>query len=600
MSLLRLALLPTLTKASLGSVLGSSTAVNEALNTGVVYLAGETLEMHPLARKFLLAKIAGNVEAVSLVTDALKFALENRHWDDAFALIERFDRLEYLDELITSSYLALVDAGRVATLGTFGAYATTHGGLSQALLDLINAEIAYRDGLFERARSLGVAAADHLPNDHPLKARCLLIAGLGAQFDWRLEEAFAIFSRASSFSKRPRDANDASWGRCMSAVFLEDHRLRDVVDEMSRIAHPTAEDRLRLLMGRQLTARLFDGLYELDRDSATAALLLREIADPMVRTGWGNTHGYTLLLQARYEQAALVLTTALVDIDKFGLEFGRPHIEWSLAAARLGLRQFSRADALLRRVEDHPAARNGDYLQLNTRALRARLLLSQRRVAEAIAVTDIAFADVPKDAMFGEYLGTRALALALGERTSEALELLTEAEASTKAVETQILAAATRAVALADTGNGQEQAEALMSIAKSLCTWDGLVCVFRASPNLLRRLSTTSHRSQIAEILGRSNDAALAHKTGISDRRPRGRQGLLSRRETELIDLLSQGLKTREIAAALYIAPSTVKVHVRHVLDKLDAHTRAEAVARYAETTTRIGESEDSPPNSPA
>ena len=40
-------------------------------------------------------------------------------------------------------------------------------------------------------------------------------------------------------------------------------------------------------------------------------------------------------------EAARVLATALVDIEQFGLEFGRPHVEWSLAAARLGLRQFA-------------------------------------------------------------------------------------------------------------------------------------------------------------------------------------------------------------------------------------------------------------------
>ena len=51
----------------------------------------------------------------------------------------------------------------------------------------------------------------------------------------------------------------------MAAVFLEDPRLNDVIYEMSRLPHPTAEDRLRLAMGRQLRARLFDGLYEMEK-----------------------------------------------------------------------------------------------------------------------------------------------------------------------------------------------------------------------------------------------------------------------------------------------------------------------------------------------
>jgi DNA-binding NarL/FixJ family response regulator len=60
----------------------------------------------------------------------------------------------------------------------------------------------------------------------------------------------------------------------------------------------------------------------------------------------------------------------------------------------------------------------------------------------------------------------------------------------------------------------------------------------------------------------------------------------LSPRELEVLDLLAQGLKTRDIASLLYISESTVKVHVHHIFEKLDVRTRAEAVARYAEAIT--------------
>jgi DNA-binding NarL/FixJ family response regulator len=55
----------------------------------------------------------------------------------------------------------------------------------------------------------------------------------------------------------------------------------------------------------------------------------------------------------------------------------------------------------------------------------------------------------------------------------------------------------------------------------------------------------------------------------------------LSSREQEVLGLVAQGLRNREIASALYIAESTVKVHVRHILEKLGVRTRAEAVARF-------------------
>jgi two-component system nitrate/nitrite response regulator NarL len=57
----------------------------------------------------------------------------------------------------------------------------------------------------------------------------------------------------------------------------------------------------------------------------------------------------------------------------------------------------------------------------------------------------------------------------------------------------------------------------------------------------------------------------------------------VSRREREVLDLLAQGLKNKEIARALFITEGTVKVHVRHILEKLDVKTRTEAAVRAAD-----------------
>lgn len=56
----------------------------------------------------------------------------------------------------------------------------------------------------------------------------------------------------------------------------------------------------------------------------------------------------------------------------------------------------------------------------------------------------------------------------------------------------------------------------------------------------------------------------------------------LSPRERQVLAQLAQGATTAEIAGALVLSPSTVKTHVRHILEKLDAANRAEAVGRAA------------------
>jgi LuxR family maltose regulon positive regulatory protein len=57
----------------------------------------------------------------------------------------------------------------------------------------------------------------------------------------------------------------------------------------------------------------------------------------------------------------------------------------------------------------------------------------------------------------------------------------------------------------------------------------------------------------------------------------------LTSRERQVLALLAQGRANRDIAAELVVTPDTVKRHVSHILAKLGAVNRTEAVARARE-----------------
>ena len=53
---------------------------------------------------------------------------------------------------------------------------------------------------------------------------------------------------------------------------------------------------------------------------------------------------------------------------------------------------------------------------------------------------------------------------------------------------------------------------------------------------------------------------------------------LLSDRELQVLELMSEGLKNKEIAEKLWISQTTVKTHVSHILQKLNQTDRTQAI----------------------
>jgi len=108
-----------------------------------------------------------------------------------------------------------------------------------------------------------------------------------------------------------------------------------------------------------------------------------------------------------------------------------------------------------------------------------------------------------------------------------------------------------------------------------------------ASGYLLKKTPPDKIINALKEILegGAPMSGAIARKvitsfqeqTTASDN-PSMLEYKLTTRETEILDLLSQGLFYKEIAGKLSISTGTVRQHIHNIYEKLHVQTRIEAV----------------------
>ena len=122
--------------------------------------------------------------------------------------------------------------------------------------------------------------------------------------------------------------------------------------------------------------------------------------------------------------------------------------------------------------------------------------------------------------------------------------------------------------------------------ALSLAASEGYVRVFVDEGPPMARLLTEAISRGVAPDCARRLLAAFPsagpRHAGPSGASSEGAE-LLSEREREVLRHIAAGLTNREIAARLFLSVYTVKAHARSIYDKLDAHSRTQAVAKARE-----------------
>lgn len=99
---------------------------------------------------------------------------------------------------------------------------------------------------------------------------------------------------------------------------------------------------------------------------------------------------------------------------------------------------------------------------------------------------------------------------------------------------------------------------------------------------LSKSISAEEFVDELERIAGgeqRTSSFEEMAESSVPDAAAPGEDWGLSYRESEVLALLSQGLRNKEIAAALYIGTETVKSHLTAIFQKMDVSSRGEAIA---------------------
>lgn len=114
-----------------------------------------------------------------------------------------------------------------------------------------------------------------------------------------------------------------------------------------------------------------------------------------------------------------------------------------------------------------------------------------------------------------------------------------------------------------------------------------------ASGYLLKRSSPAQVRDAIHDVLtgGAPMSAEIARRVVDAFHQPAttaSAENHLSPRETEVLEHLASGLANKEIADELDISVQTVRVHVKHIYEKLHVRSRVEAANWYRDAKDPI------------
>jgi DNA-binding NarL/FixJ family response regulator len=356
-----------------------------------------------------------------------------------------------------------------------------------------------------------------------------------------------------------------------------------LLEQFDSLVGDEPRTRLRSASGHLMLSILEGGLEEPVRQAVPYLELCDHTSDAWTTSSFLYRLAYSQVLLGRYSEGLRLVGRAEDEVRLSRLVFATTHIAAVRVAVTIGVRKLGHAQQLIDKLIALTTKLNDTFEYMNARGLQARVYLAGGRAEDAAEELRL-WEDAPTRSLRAEFAALRSLACAVGFELDEAERLAHIALTTSRDVVAQTFARAAQSVIDLQKGIPAESSR-VSALASSLAerqNYDSFVCAYRAYPALLPALAESPQVShaRVSQLVTEARDQRLAGSVGFVVRREPRVGTQLSPRESEVLDLICRGLTNKEIAARLVISEVTVKVHVRHILEKLGVRSRAEAAAR--------------------
>ncbi|MDQ3067616.1 MAG: LuxR C-terminal-related transcriptional regulator [Actinomycetota bacterium] len=555
-----------------------------SVDSGLIVEATEArVEMHPLVRSFLEGKLRQDFpEAVAAAVErAVRRLMSAEQWDEAHSVMDRFGAYGLLVDLIARALPSLLEAGRVATIRSWLRDAPEEASAVRLAL----AELAFREGRFFESEALAKLASNEPDGAEDTMARACIAAGRAAHAASRLEEAVSYYRAARSVATNERLRRNSLFGEL--GVVNELERTAEASELLRILGPPDAlppADHV-VLVGRRLNFESHTGVYKSIGDARAAWQLLPFVKDPIARSSFRNVFGYALASLCHLDDARRITAEQLTDAERCRLDFVVPYGLIINALVLYLSHDYVSAEAVVEEALERSVAGSDTTAWFIGSAVQARIFNAQGAFDQTLIRTVRSETNATRW-LQAELESCHAVAYAATGDQIRAERTSLSAERLSLSPEARINVAAARAIASHRRGN-YSQCVSHAKVALRIVNDSGIVEVFvsayRGYPELvLTLLSDKESHDAIVRVLALASDGDLS----TAARGEASKSVLqLSRREKEVLALVAQGMSNPEIGATLFISPTTVKVHIRHIFEKLGVKSRAEAAVRGVQLT---------------